>query len=87
MAWPGRAIKPVGFAAGPGGAGHGPDLPPGTVGRPSFMTADGSVEVFRDRSIRDLRVEPDAKTGEMRPVTKGGRTVSVWLCREDRESR
>ena len=48
--------------------------------------SDGTVEVFRDKPARQLRVEPD-ETGEMRPVVKHGRPVYLYLCREEREVR
>ena len=47
--------------------------------------ADGRVERFRDNPARQLLVELDPETGEMRPVTKNGRPAYVWLCREERE--
>ncbi len=50
-----------------------------------LTAADGSVEVFRDKPVRHLCVEPDAESGELRPVIKRGRPVFVWLCREERE--
>jgi hypothetical protein len=46
---------------------------------------DGTTERFRDKPARHLMVEPDPKTGEMRPVVKRGRPAYVWLCREERE--
>ena len=46
---------------------------------------DGSVEVFRDNPTRFLCVEPDPQTGAMRAVTKYGRPVYLYLCREERE--
>jgi hypothetical protein len=49
--------------------------------------ADGEVEVFRDKPARHLVVEPDAGTGEMRPVLKRGRPTYLYLCREEREVR
>jgi hypothetical protein len=45
------------------------------------------VELFRDNPTRYLCVEPDAETGQMRPVMKRGRPVFLYLCREDREAR
>jgi hypothetical protein len=47
--------------------------------------ADGKVERFRDRPARQLMVEPDPETGEMRPVIKHGAPAFVYLCREERE--
>ena len=46
---------------------------------------DGKVEVFRDRPTRYLVVEPDQKTGEMRPAIKRGQPTYLYLCREERE--
>ncbi len=48
---------------------------------------DGTVERFRDHPTRHLCVEPDAETGQMRPVIQRGRPVYLWLCREEREAR
>jgi hypothetical protein len=48
---------------------------------------DGSVEVFRDNPTRYLCLEPEAETGQMRPVMKRGRPVFLWLCREEHEVR
>jgi hypothetical protein len=47
----------------------------------------GTEERFRDKPGRHLLVEPDTRTGEMRPVIKRGRQSYVWLCREEREKR
>ena len=47
---------------------------------------DGKTERFRDNPARQLMVEPDPETGEMRPVIKRGQPVYVYLCREERES-
>ena len=47
---------------------------------------DGKVERFRDNPVRQLVVEPDPETGEMRPVTVLGKPTYIYLCREDRES-
>jgi hypothetical protein len=44
---------------------------------------DGRVEVFCDKPVRHLVVEPDAETGDMTPVVKYGRPT--YLCREERE--
>ena len=52
-----------------------------------LTTADGTVEVWRDNPTRFLCVEPDPETGAMRPVTKRGRPVYLYLCREEREVR
>ena len=49
--------------------------------------SDGEVEVFRDKPIRHLVVEPDAETGEIRPVLKRGGPTYLYLCREEREVR
>jgi hypothetical protein len=46
---------------------------------------DGKTERFRDNPARELMVEPDPETGEMRPVLKRGQPVYVYLCREERE--
>ena len=48
--------------------------------------ADGRVERFRDNPARQLKVAPDRKTGELRPVVDNGEPVYVYLCREERES-
>ena len=48
---------------------------------------DGKVEVFRDKPVRHLVVQPDAETGEMKPVIKRGRPTYLYLCREEREVR
>ena len=40
-----------------------------------------------DNPTRFLCVEPDPETGAMRPVTKRGRPVYLYLCREEREVR
>jgi hypothetical protein len=46
---------------------------------------DGKVEVFRDKPVRHLVVEPDSETGDMTPVVKYGRPTYLYLCREERE--
>jgi hypothetical protein len=46
---------------------------------------DGQTEHYRDRPVRHLQVEPDPDTGEMRPVTRHGRPVFIYLSREERE--
>ena len=46
---------------------------------------DGTVEVFRDKPVRHLVVEPDAERGDMTPVVKYGRPTYLYLCREERE--
>ena len=51
-----------------------------------LTSADGTVEVFRDKPTRHLCVEPD-EAGAMRPVTRHGRPVFLYLCREEREVR
>ena len=48
---------------------------------------DGEVEVFRDKPVRHLVVEPDAGTGEMKPVVKRGYPTYLYLSREEREVR
>jgi hypothetical protein len=49
--------------------------------------SDGEVEAFRDKPVRHLVVEPDAQTGEFRPVVKRGQPTYLYLCREEREVR
>jgi hypothetical protein len=49
-----------------------------------LTSAEGKTEVFRDKPTRYLCVEPD-ETGAMRPVTKLGRPVYLYLSREERE--
>jgi len=51
-----------------------------------LTSAEGKTEVFRDQPARYLCVEPD-ETGAMRPVTKLGRPVYLYLSREEREVR
>ena len=46
---------------------------------------DGNTECFRDNPARQLLVEPDPETGEMRPVVRRGQPVYLYLCREERE--
>jgi len=46
---------------------------------------DGKTEHFRDNPARQLLVEPDPWTGELRPVTNDGQAVYMYLCREERE--
>jgi hypothetical protein len=48
-----------------------------------IRSPDGRVEVFRDKPVRHLVVEPDAETGEMAPLVKDGRPT--YLCREEHE--
>ncbi len=48
---------------------------------------DGEVEVFRDKPIRHLVVEPDPETGEFQPVVKRGCPTYLYLSREEREVR
>ena len=48
---------------------------------------DGKVEHFRGNPARQLVVEPDRKTGEIRPVIRNGQPVYMHLCREEREVR
>ena len=47
---------------------------------------DGRIERFRDNPARQLMVEPDPETGELRPVIKYGEPVYVYFCREEREN-
>ena len=49
-----------------------------------LTTPDGKSEYFRDNPTRYLVVEPDPKTGEMRPVIKCGEPTYIYLCREER---
>ena len=46
---------------------------------------DGTVEVFRDKPVRNLVVEPDAETGDMTPAVECGQPTYLYLCREERE--
>ena len=46
---------------------------------------DGTTERFRDKPARHLVVEPDPKTGELRPAVKYGQPVYIYLCREQQE--
>ena len=46
---------------------------------------DGTTQRFRDNPARQLVVEPDPETGALLPVTKNGRPVFVYSCREERE--
>jgi hypothetical protein len=46
---------------------------------------DGTTERFRDNPARQLLVERDPETGELRPAVKHGRPVYIYLCREQRE--
>lgn len=47
--------------------------------------ADGRIGKFRDKPARQLAVEADPKSGELRPVIKNGLPVFHYLCREERE--
>ena len=47
---------------------------------------DGKTEHFRDNPMRQLVVEPDPATGELRPAIKNEQPVFVYLCREERET-
>ena len=47
---------------------------------------DGKTEYFRDNPARQLLVEPDPETGEMKPVLRNGKPVFMYLCREEREA-
>jgi hypothetical protein len=49
--------------------------------------SDGEVEVFRDKPVRHLVVEPDRQTGELRPAITRGNPRYLYLCREEREIR
>jgi hypothetical protein len=46
---------------------------------------DGKRERLRDNPARHLVVEPDPKTGELRPVLKDDKPAFLHLCREERE--
>jgi hypothetical protein len=47
---------------------------------------DGKTQHFRDNPTTYLMVEPDSENGAMRPATKQGRPVIIYLCREEREA-
>ena len=44
----------------------------------------GKPEYFRDKPVRQLLVEPDPETGELRPVIMRGKPAYIYLCREER---
>ena len=44
----------------------------------------GKPEYFRDNPVRQLLVEPDPETGELRPVIMRGKPAYIYLCREER---
>jgi hypothetical protein len=48
---------------------------------------DGETEVFRDKPVRHLVVEPDPETGAMKPDVQRGCPTYLYLCREEREIR
>ncbi len=48
---------------------------------------DGRIEVFRDKPVRHLVVEPDPESGQMKPVVTRGCPTVLYLCREEREVR
>jgi hypothetical protein len=50
-----------------------------------LMPSNGKTEYFRDDPTRHLVVAPDPETGEMRPVTRCGQPVYLYLSREERE--
>jgi hypothetical protein len=52
----------------------------------NLTCSSGAIEHFRDNPTRQLAVEPDPVTGEMRPVMRDGEPVYVYLCREEREA-
>jgi hypothetical protein len=52
-----------------------------------LKSSDGDVEVFRDKPVRYLVVEPDRESGELRPAIKRGHPTYLYLCREEREIR
>jgi hypothetical protein len=47
----------------------------------------GKVEVFRDKALRYLVLEPDPESGQMVPVIRDGRPWILSLCREAPERR
>ena len=49
--------------------------------------SDGEVEVFRDKPVRYLVLEPDRQTGELRPAITRGCPRYLYLSREEREVR
>jgi hypothetical protein len=69
----------------------GPRTPPYTFehdtqkGLFQLTWPDGQTERFRERPVRYLQVEPDPDTGAMRPVTRHGHPVFIYLSREERE--
>jgi hypothetical protein len=77
----------------PGGAPEEKKPPPYTFeqdrekGVFRLLWSDGNVEVFRDKPVRYLAVEPDSNTGEMKPLLTHGLPTFLYLCREEREIR
>lgn len=49
--------------------------------------SDGKVEVFRARPVRNLVLEPDRQTGELKPAIARGYPTYRFLCREEHEVR
>jgi hypothetical protein len=49
--------------------------------------ADGRVETFRDQPLRHLVLEPEAETGELKPVVRCGLPWVLYLSREEHEAR
>jgi hypothetical protein len=47
--------------------------------------SDGKIEHFRDSPVLHLMVGSDPQTGEMQPVIRLGKTVFLFLSREERE--
>jgi hypothetical protein len=46
---------------------------------------DGKIECCRDNPARQLVVELDPETGDLRPATRHGDPVYLYVCREERE--
>jgi hypothetical protein len=49
--------------------------------------SDGETDAFRDNPTLFLVVEPDSKTGEMKPALTRGWPTFLYLCRQEREVR
>jgi hypothetical protein len=49
--------------------------------------SDGETDVFRDNPTLYLVIEPDSKTGEMKPVLTRGWPTLLYLVRQEREVR
>jgi hypothetical protein len=51
--------------------------------RPLRLTRpDGTAIAFRDQPMRFLVVEPDPRSGKLRPATSSGKAKVVYLCPE-----